>query len=246
MDLTDAEIGELDDLLAAVPAPWEALDVVAFDGFLCGVLTQPATLTPEQWLPVALDWNWGEAGAEPLRPDAAGWHAAKHERLTALALRRLEALNRAIFSDAWFDPLVMQPQDEHGKALHGREAIEAALGPWVMGFEHAQNHFDSLQALGHPDVPDLLACVYRHLPAQSEEEQAYTKALDLEHPLRSLDAAMEDLVHNVVELADLGRAERVRVSPIRRVAPKQGRNDPCACGSGKKYKNCHGRGALDN
>ena len=25
------------------------------------------------------------------------------------------------------------------------------------------------------------------------------------------------------------------------VAPKVGRNDPCPCGSGKKYKNCHGR-----
>ena len=23
--------------------------------------------------------------------------------------------------------------------------------------------------------------------------------------------------------------------------PKVGRNDPCPCGSGKKYKNCHGR-----
>ena len=27
------------------------------------------------------------------------------------------------------------------------------------------------------------------------------------------------------------------------VAPKKiGRNDPCPCGSGKKYKNCHGKG----
>jgi preprotein translocase subunit SecA len=29
--------------------------------------------------------------------------------------------------------------------------------------------------------------------------------------------------------------------PIK-AAPKVGRNDPCPCGSGKKYKNCHGRG----
>lgn len=27
---------------------------------------------------------------------------------------------------------------------------------------------------------------------------------------------------------------------VRRTAPKVGRNDPCPCGSGKKYKNCHG------
>ncbi len=28
---------------------------------------------------------------------------------------------------------------------------------------------------------------------------------------------------------------------ITRAAPKVGRNDPCPCGSGKKYKACHGR-----
>ena len=28
--------------------------------------------------------------------------------------------------------------------------------------------------------------------------------------------------------------------PVMREGPKVGRNDPCACGSGKKYKKCHG------
>jgi len=32
-----------------------------------------------------------------------------------------------------------------------------------------------------------------------------------------------------------------KVRTIRRDAPKVGRNDPCPCGSGKKYKKCHGR-----
>jgi uncharacterized protein YecA (UPF0149 family) len=29
----------------------------------------------------------------------------------------------------------------------------------------------------------------------------------------------------------------------RRSGDKVGRNDPCPCGSGKKYKKCHGAGA---
>jgi len=33
------------------------------------------------------------------------------------------------------------------------------------------------------------------------------------------------------------------VEPIRNVTPKVGRNDPCPCGSGKKYKKCHGTSA---
>jgi uncharacterized protein YecA (UPF0149 family) len=30
------------------------------------------------------------------------------------------------------------------------------------------------------------------------------------------------------------------VQQVVRDQPKTGRNDPCPCGSGKKYKNCHG------
>ena len=33
------------------------------------------------------------------------------------------------------------------------------------------------------------------------------------------------------------------VSTVRRDEPKVGRNDPCPCGSGKKYKKCHGAAA---
>jgi preprotein translocase subunit SecA len=35
--------------------------------------------------------------------------------------------------------------------------------------------------------------------------------------------------------------DRPRMAPIH-VDKKPGRNEPCFCGSGKKYKNCHGRG----
>jgi preprotein translocase subunit SecA len=31
-------------------------------------------------------------------------------------------------------------------------------------------------------------------------------------------------------------------APYRREVPKLGRNDPCYCGSGQKYKKCHGSG----
>ncbi|WP_353301584.1 preprotein translocase subunit SecA [Sessilibacter corallicola] len=35
--------------------------------------------------------------------------------------------------------------------------------------------------------------------------------------------------------------EPAAAAPLRRTEPKVGRNDPCPCGSGKKYKHCHGR-----
>ncbi len=41
--------------------------------------------------------------------------------------------------------------------------------------------------------------------------------------------------------AQAGQAERQKPMPVH-VEKKVGRNDPCPCGSGKKYKNCHGKG----
>ncbi len=41
--------------------------------------------------------------------------------------------------------------------------------------------------------------------------------------------------------ASAPQGEKQRPMPVQ-AGPKIGRNDPCPCGSGKKYKNCHGRG----
>ena len=41
--------------------------------------------------------------------------------------------------------------------------------------------------------------------------------------------------------AQAGQAEKSKPMPIH-VEKKVGRNDPCPCGSGKKFKNCHGKG----
>ena len=40
-----------------------------------------------------------------------------------------------------------------------------------------------------------------------------------------------------------GAELKLDLDPIRREAPKVGRNEPCPCGSGKKFKNCCGRTA---
>ena len=46
------------------------------------------------------------------------------------------------------------------------------------------------------------------------------------------------------DAAPVGPRPQGPVGPIRNEGPKIGRNDPCPCGSGKKYKNCHGRGLV--
>jgi preprotein translocase subunit SecA len=56
-----------------------------------------------------------------------------------------------------------------------------------------------------------------------------------------IDAAGEDYAANENDEFDPnGGATVVKQQPIV-AGPKVGRNDPCPCGSGKKFKQCHGR-----
>jgi len=45
------------------------------------------------------------------------------------------------------------------------------------------------------------------------------------------------------EMGDNGEDVKLELAPVRREMPKVGRNEPCPCGSGKKFKNCCGRTA---
>jgi uncharacterized protein len=240
-DLTDAEFAELDDLLAATPEPMEPLDAVMLDGYLCGVLVQPVLLESATWLAHVFDFD--------AMPFSEYVDAAWLQRTTALILRRHAALNRALVDDGWFDPLVLEFDDEHPRTplaegevdpLAGLSPVSQSLMPWAAGFQHACLCFPDLMEMPDDAVMTALARLYRHLPAETDEEREVVATLDREHPLATLDEAMEELVATVADLHDLTAEQRYKVDTVKRDAPKVGRNDPCPCGSGKKYKQCHG------
>ena len=70
---------------------------------------------------------------------------------------------------------------------------------------------------------------------EKREKRQYTES----H--QNLDEPSE--VQKAMQQASRGdtRARQV-TQPVVNQGPKVGRNDPCPCGSGKKYKNCHGKG----
>lgn len=242
-DLTDAEFAELDDLLAATPEPLQPLDAVMLDGFVCGVIVQPVLIELDTWLPHVFDL---EGGRLPEDADIV-WR----DRTRVLIERRHAALNRALAEDGWFDPLVLEFDEEQAPSpvadgqpdpLAGLTRVSQALMPWVAGFQHAALCFPDLLELPDDAVMSALARLYRHLPAETEEEKEIVATLDREYPLPALDEAIEELVATVADLYDLTTDQRYKVETVRREVPKVGRNDPCPCGSGKKFKQCHGAG----
>ncbi|MDN3544790.1 MAG: UPF0149 family protein [Roseateles asaccharophilus] len=239
-DLTDAEFAELDELLATTPEPLQPLDASMLDGYLCGVLVQPRMIDIEEWLPNIFDYDGG------LLPEDADpvWLA----RIQALVDRRYKALNRAMVENGWFDPVVLDLDDPSNADVASDEdptfaamsPISRALLPWVAGFQHACLCFPELSEMPDDAVMAALARLYRHLPAETPEEKEVVATLDRDHPLKDFDDAVEELVVTVADLRDLTEEHRYKVETVRRDLPKVGRNDPCPCGSGRKYKQCHG------
>ena len=236
-DLTDAEFDELDTLLQTTPEPREPLDVLMLEGYLVGVLVQPRVVPAEEWLPWILDIE-GRSLAAYVDADAA-WLA----RSRTLIERRLQSLNAAISEDGWFDPLIVDtdrapPASEYEPV---QSPVSRALLPWAAGFHWAQEQL--CEPGDHDDdaIASALARIYRHLPAETDEDREIVAVLDREHPLATLEDGIEDLVLAAVDLWDLTHRERFRVETIQRDGPKVGRNDPCPCGSGRKFKLCHGK-----
>ena len=74
--------------------------------------------------------------------------------------------------------------------------------------------------------------------AERQKLEAQTRKMQFQHPETGGYGADEEAAQ-AEALAAQGMG--VLATPATRDEPKVGRNDPCPCGSGKKYKQCHGR-----
>jgi uncharacterized protein len=207
--LGDAEIAELEHLLAALPPPAQPLDTSALDGYLCGLLLQPQPVPAVDWLPRVAD-----ADGAPV-PDSADWR-----RIAALARRRHAELGRAIAERAWFDPWVFEVDeaDDDGPPLTPSQLAQ----PWVAGFSLALECFPGLMALDAPALHEPLAVLYAMLdPEDLEDADDLLPIIESLEPPRTLAEAVEDLVRSVLLIADVARPRGAGPAAPRRGPPRR-------------------------
>ena len=58
------------------------------------------------------------------------------------------------------------------------------------------------------------------------------------HAIHEEAPGTQDIARQQQSAIDASETQ-AKIEPIRNQGPRVGRNDPCPCGSGKKYKNCH-------
>lgn len=246
---SEAEIAALEDVVERLANFGADVALEWVDGFMTALLASRRTIAPSEWLPAMFGDHFERVFADP----------ADVQQAMAALMSRWNALASQLDVDSLLDdpeavrlaPLMAQYDDAvraeivaagHMTAEEAADQLQTGA-LWAEGFMDAVDAFEDdwpdpeldsedgrwwddcferITALMLPPA-DLAEHQARHYPGETlQRDQLVDEAC----------FAVQDL--RLYWLDHGPKPETVRVGP------KTGRNDPCPCGSGKKFKKCHG------
>jgi len=160
-------------------------------------------------------------------------YRAREEEMTPEAMRELERfVLLQVMDSKWKDHLHTMDQLRSGIGLRSYAQVDPLVAYKREGYEL----FDEMMNSVDEEVTGL---VFRLRLAKSADEELKESGVWRVADVVHQEFTAMDRQREAAEAAS--RAGAGKVKTIRRDRPKIGRNDPCWCGSGKKYKKCHGR-----
>ena len=142
----------------------------------------------------------------------------------------------SLIDDAWKEHL--REMDELKQSV--QNAVYEQKDPLIVYKMEAFNLFKQMLASVNKDVISFL--FKGSLPTQ-QPENIHEARPKLRQDMSKLKVSKPELAQVMSGVLTDDSPEIQKLQPIR-VENKIGRNDPCPCGSGKKYKNCHGVGMV--
>ncbi|MBE9609351.1 UPF0149 family protein [Chitinilyticum piscinae] len=227
--LNEFELEELNDFLMSGKTPEETMDLEMIDGLFTAITIGPEAVSEDEWL------NQIFAGAVPEFESEA-----EASQILDLLRRHADTVAQAfsirarerVSEEPLYYPLILE---DEGVDEKWQESLGAY---WASGFragmllreEAWQTALDEDEAF-FDTIAKILMLELGHHP-ENEEDQLSIKGRETR--LAELPWLIEDILYFWLE-AKVGKVETVVHEE-----PKVGRNDPCPCGSGKKFKKCHG------
>ncbi|WP_028312534.1 UPF0149 family protein [Derxia gummosa] len=243
--LSDADCQRLDELLATLrDRGLDAPDVEFTDGLIAGVVAHPSTIDVSEWIAALIG----------IDPEDEIPFESDEERAEFIELldRRHALVAAALANDPdtaqdgdLLDPLIFEPAEgEEDAPLLGEYWAEGFLAAYDVWEDEVFEQLDEEESAYLEDrLADFVELLSPEALGMSEDAAEDDDDLGHEHVDRT-DPATRDL--------DIGRAiwsahalrrfwaTRAAKPKTVRKADEPGRNDPCPCGSGRKYKKCHG------
>ncbi|MFA7291635.1 MAG: UPF0149 family protein [Rhodocyclaceae bacterium] len=220
--ISDTQLDRLEALLDD-PAFDEAMRLDEVQGYLCAALAGPIPIPEADWLVEVL-------GSEAGVATEAGQEAA-------VFLRTLAEDIRIQLADEEPMILYLYPKSDEDGAPSDYE-------PWCLAYLHGvdtatEDWFDGLTDEEEVEWLDerlfpLMVLTGEAESAAREHGEPWLEGKELEELNQQ---AEEDLARAVSEIFLFWNAKR-GVGTVRNEGGKVGRNDPCPCGSGKKFKQC--------
>ena len=228
--LDDEQIERLADLLDQRAVPYKGFNLEALDGYLSALAVGPDQPAPEEWQPPV----WG--GKEPRWNDAA--EAAQVQDLLIGHWNMVSARVRYDDDDLpdHLAPLLWLPEE-----LDTEQPDELDVGrDWSFGFFRAVELREEAwdKWLDENDWIDEIFGLFDRLASGevlAEDPTAPATPINYRERLEivaGLPGMLADLHHHRIEALTPREPVRREETP--------GRNDLCSCGSGKKFKKCHG------
>jgi uncharacterized protein len=217
--MTESDLDRLEQYLDAPERTDDTLPLDAVQGFLAAVVSAPAFITPNVWIPSVLGEEHEFATEEEARD------------IIVLLNEFHDDIERQLNEGEGFDFIIYGAEDDP-------EQMAAWCEGYLIGVDIAEPSWEEgtePEALTEMLSPFLLLSG-RWKEDTLEAGEAWMVAAEE----KRLQEEARDTIADVV----LGNRrywfERRIPDTVRRETPKVGRNEPCPCGSGKKYKSCHG------
>lgn len=231
--LSEAQFQRLDDFLMSDDAPDDTMDTAMLDGYLAAIASGPNLIMPSD----TLRWVWDTEKGE----DAPEFKSAQEaQEIIGLVMQHYQNVN---------DTLNRFPQDYEPRIMEREQEgrVIPIIDEWCMGYYKGMAL--DLQAWS-PLMLSQLELFSTILLHGTDEgwETLKSEETDLDRHQARADS-LADSARQIHAFWLAQRQEQVargeppgvvrRQQPMRS-GPKVGRNDACPCGSGRKYKHCHG------
>jgi uncharacterized protein len=207
----------------------QPMDVSMIDGFFCALVSGPNLISPAQALAWVFDFEHGEQ--QPALKDAA-----QVQQIMSLLMKQWNATAAELMSAACaYEPLLGCREVDDGRQVF-------ILDEWCMGYLLGMSLDQAAWLPLQIEQPAWFQTILSYGTEEGWQIMERHPPSDAEHDEAAAGLALHAMLIHRYWLERRGTSPSPLTKPqtVRRSEPKLGRNDPCHCGSGRKYKLCHG------
>jgi uncharacterized protein len=218
--LTEAQIDQLEEFFDSTES---AMSLEQVDGFFCALISGPDFIPPSEYLPYLFGEEMPDIGP--------GTQASK---IIGLLFQHWDHIAETLLRDEVYYPILFE--DETGKC----QANEWADG-YMLGVKLQLDSWSELM-LDEKKNGHMIPVMALHFERDDDPEFRSGPIADKER--EDIIARMIAAILEIYRYFAPARIQGAVLQPVHQGHSTIGRNDPCYCGSGKKYKHCHGGGVT--